>query len=269
MAGVTVRPRIFISSAWRRLADDRIRVADRLEHAGFHPFRFEQFREQADWNRFTPAENENTCLGEIDRSDFVVGLVEDEYGGSGADHAAGIALTDLELFQAIRARKPLRVYVLNGHNRVPEVAALLMILRTVLSDAVVDVATRQQLPEIVAQDVERHFGKKRPSGTDRMAAYSRRMIVQRAPLDDELTGLRFLRGEFPRTARPFDPNQLSADLVAAEPLRPHDVRLAALWEVLQCLFAAPWTSDRRSLDLWDRALSAWNKSAAWCGQHGL
>src|SRR5579871_5273957 len=52
-------------------------------------------------------------------------------------------------------------------------------------------------------------------------------------------------------------------------MRPHDVRLAALWSIVQSLCATPWPTDHRELNLWDRCLSAWNKSAAWYGQHGL
>jgi hypothetical protein len=267
-------PQVFISSAWKGLADVREQIASRLAEAGFRPFLFEKFRSQNDWKLFTPAENENTCLEEIDRSDFVVCVFDAQYGSSARDHIAGIALTDLEMFQALRSGKPIRIYVLENPKRSPELVALLEIAGTALPGMVVNLSTKRAIGDRVVADLEEHFRRSkrtRPlSECKRFSMFCERTIQQRFSLDDQLTGLRFLRDQFPTHSGVFDAENVADDLAMAQQLRPHDVRLAALWSVLQSLFAVPWyAADRRWLDLWDRCLSAWNKSAAWYGQHGL
>ena len=106
-------PRVFISSAMGGgLANLRQEIAARLRAEGAEPFRFEEFQSEVDWLRASPAENENICLGKIEWSDSVLGLIGTSYGGSGRQHLAGVALTDLELFHALRLGKRMRVYVL-------------------------------------------------------------------------------------------------------------------------------------------------------------
>jgi len=254
---------------------DKVRedLAGRLSREGFRPFRFEDFRKQSEWRRHTPAQNEGTCLEEIDRSDFVVCIFSTTYGSSARDHLAGIALTDLEFFQAFKGGKPIRVYLLDYANPAPELGALVEIIRVILPDAVVSVATPRELSDRVIADLQHHYQRRHRfalrSEHRRFMVFCERTIQRRLVLDDELTGLRFLRDQFPAAARAFDAAKVGEELKTAQQLRPHDVRLAALWDILTDLFAVPWQTEHRSLALWDQCLSAWNKSAAWYGQHGF
>ena len=267
-------PRVFISSAMGGgLADLRQEIAARLRVEGAEPFRFEEFQSEVDWLRASPAENENICLGKIEWSDWVLGLIGTSYGGSGRQHLAGVALTDLELFHALRLGKRMRVYVLDAPDRAFEVVALLEILRTVLRHDVVPVPNGGAIADRIASDFLRAIFHRRPpsSREERRRFFScvAATMQRRVTYDDQLTGLRFLKDQFPPAAKQFDPDEIAGELTRAERLRPHDVRLTALWEVLQPLFAVPWHTHDRWLDLWDRCLSDWNKSAAWCGLHGL
>jgi hypothetical protein len=121
----------------------------------------------------------------------------------------------------------------------------------------------------VQRDVEQHFRRHRVHLSSRFNQFFRQLILARQQHDDKKHGMRLLLDDYPSTIAPFDPDRANEELSLVGSLASYDAQLNATWQVFRRLFAAPWRTNHQWLDIWDRALSTWDKPAAWYGLHGF
>jgi tetratricopeptide (TPR) repeat protein len=101
--------------------------------------------------------------------------------------------------------------------------------------------------------------------------YLNRIAVSRKKWDDKDGGLRFLKGQYPKATRSFEREWVQSKIVEANGTQSYQERLNKAWEAIVMLCDVPWQEKKNSghLDLWDEALSVWDKASAWYGLHGF
>src|SRR5437870_3229668 len=75
-----------------------------------------------------PDEIMDVCLENVQRAPLFLCVLDGSYGGSTGLNPAEISLIELEVFQAVLARKPLHVYVVEPFTPEPRLASFLVAL---------------------------------------------------------------------------------------------------------------------------------------------
>jgi len=259
--------RIFISSVYWGLEDLRERIWAWAAGAGHEAWIFEKL--DLGLEGAPPPLIQKVCLDEVAASDLYVGLFHQGYGSSAGFHLANVSLVDLELFEAFRLGKPIRIYVLEPFEPAPELRSLLAIVSALAPGAVVP-CRKEDLVERLARDVPRRIRQER--GLPSFRRFLDVLGIRRRPLD-EWKGVRFLAEGYPRPAgRSFDREWVQERLghIAERKKESSTATLATTWEVFQGLFEVPWREARyrEHLPLWDEALQLWDGASAWAGLHG-
>lgn len=273
-AGRPHRPRVFISSALGPEGSEIRQARDDIHtwalSEGYDAFLFERARTRAEWDAMSPAMNERICLDNVDASDVFIGIFHNSYGGSHSLHLADVSFTDIEFFEAFRRNIPLKVYIYESLVAQPELMRLIQIVRTLVPDSVTRCRSLAALTKAIRRDLDAHFGK-RKEPADRFGQFFRRLLAARQRHDDRQNGIRLLLDEYPPTAGPPSRDRIEHDLALVPTLDSYSAQLDATWQVFRRLFAVPWRTNQNQdwRDLWDRALSTWDRPAAWYGLHGF
>lgn len=149
---------IFVSSAFtgdEALQELRARVREWATETGTQVWLFEQHPESW-WKNKSFAASAHTCLTALQQSHLYVGFFHDAYGGSGRSHRAGIALTDLEVFHAVRLRIPMLLYVVEPSRRDSSTAHLLTVMQQVVPRAFRGVGSCDEISRWLHDDLRRY-----------------------------------------------------------------------------------------------------------------
>lgn len=220
------------------------------------------------------------CVHGVRDSDIYIAVARSRHGsgvGLAADEIAQVSYFELELFEAALLQKPSFVFILDGGELSPRLAALLNLLEPALPG--LDRTPRSE-EDIFGRVLAILNQAQRTGGAKSFGAQA----ASGQRMSDVLTGLRFRRYDPLNAAPPLrflggvgDPSATrpNLDLVRdalgrTEQLASHHDRLTLLWIALRELMGAP-IEDPRSVEawpLWDQALGGWNTAGAWYGLHG-
>lgn len=272
---------LFLSSVWRSNAitdfyDLRVRLRNVAVGAGWNAWLDVIDAPDLDV-RSDSRRVRNACLEEVSRHDMYIGVFADRYGqarfGStqGFSDSIGLALTELELHQAIRSGCAVRLYVLDlraGSAREKEVEAM---LSSLCDDGLLG---QNNLKRVAPDRLEVHFQrdiadlrwKTRfavPSdGTARSLARRCRRL---GPFLDDVIVLE----DAPSTG--FDRELIEGELLEMGrnySRREYAQVFDASLRCISMLRRVPPARNRQHLDLWMRVTELWNKSANWLSVSG-
>lgn len=219
----------------------------------------------------SPDEIMDVCLENVQRAPVFLCVLDGSYGGSTGLNPAEISLIELEVFQAVLARKPLYIYVVEPFT--PE-APLTTFLRAleIVQPGVVRVCRSEdealgQIELALKRWTRRHL--LRPARI--LGGLVQQLARRRSSAYSSMgRDIRFLDGVFVPHHTPAD-RELIAELVRQAGLTPNQPKkLVWSWMAIRHLSATPYTetTDMEVLTLWDKALSRWASASAWYGLHG-
>jgi hypothetical protein len=278
---IRTRPaNVFVSSTFGDLRALRQRIDERLSALGYSTFRFENFQTKGWWDTLSPEGVQDVCLAHVAAADLCVVLLAERYGQSSQTHKASIALTDLEIFEAMRLGKPLRVYRLMAAGPPADrVESLAAILKTIAPTSVYEFnvgigtdseSVDERVANAIVADVQTHFGRvvARPTSSGAFFRLRSEMDSRREAWDTADRGLRFLRGHYPSMTLDFDPQGVTKDLSDTLQISNEHERLSSVWRTILRLSHVPWQTVPEHRDKWEQAMQIWETSAAWVGLHG-
>ncbi len=266
---------IFLSSARSNevLAEVRDELGQWAHDHGVDLWRFDDPNTPKEyWVRLGFPASAAACLKKVDECDLYLAVFHGAYGGSRDSHAASIALTDLEFFQAVSAGKKIRFYIIEPHEPEEELKALLTLVRTVAPETFGGSGSAGHVLRLIEDDIARHLDCPELRTTWRTRAfrsYKSGIVRLRSSELDSVEGLQVLpRGVCAApTHRSADELESAISVLAAiEDRSEKESQLSAL---LPELAAVPYNDRSCSpfYSAWDHFCEGWLRATAWRGHH--
>lgn len=265
--------KVFLSSARSNhvLADMRDELRNWADINGIDLWQFERHPKPY-WDGIGFPRSAAACLTEVDRCELYLAVFHGAYGGSGSLHAAAVALTDLEFFEAVREGKQIRFYVVEPHAPGSELKALLSLVRTAVPNSYGGSGTAGQVVTAIKDDIARHLARpelRAPWRARAFRTYGRAITRLRSR---ELLGVDGLQ-VLPRGSRSSFAHAPADDLKdamkAIGAIADPRLRESELSAFLPDLAAVPYFESVFDgyRAVWDDYCDLWLRTTAWRGHH--
>ena len=191
---------IFLSSARSNviLAEVRDEIGQWAQDAGVDLWRFDDPRtpkEYWDKARICRLGGRMPPGGRLLNCDLYIAIFHGAYGGSRNAHAASVASTDLEIFEATSEGKKIRYFVIEPHEPEGELLALLTILKAIAPGDFGGSGSARRVLSLIKDTIAQHLGRRelRDSWRSRLSRrYHARLLNLRREELDSVYGLQVL-----------------------------------------------------------------------------
>lgn len=233
-----------------------------------------QFEEHAKsyWDGIGFPASVAVCLEQVDKCDLYLAIFHGAYGGSANSHAASVALTDLELFEAVRGGKPVRFYIVEPHEPGPELKALLTLVHTLVPNSFGRSGTARGILAVIKDDIARHLsrrGLRAPYHARAFQRYKSAVTFLRRDELDSVEGLQVLPAGLSISSAHCPVEMLERGLRTANAIPDPAQRESRLSALLPDLATVPY-ADRSCAayhGVWDGYCESWLGATAWRGHH--
>lgn len=224
------------------------------------------------WDRQPFQATANTCLRKVDDCDLYIAIFHGAYGGNKDNHAASVALTDLEFFEAISRGKRIRFYIIEPHEPAEELKALLTLVHLAMPDSFGGGGSARHVLHLIQEDIARHLD--RPDlrlswRAQALLSYKSGITRLRRSELDSADGLQVLQRDALRLHARYSANELTDVLGAIDAVEDQGERESHLTSLLPELTVVPYGehSCTRFLPVWDHYCESWLRATAWRGHH--
>jgi hypothetical protein len=216
------------------------------------------------------------CVNGVRESDTYVAVITHRHGSGvhfSTTQQAQASYFELELYEAAVLRKPSYVFLLKGFEPEKRLASLLDLLAPALPgfcrEPLEEDEILTRVERLLIQQSRSAWVRKlsqAAAGAPVINRFTASRYRQYDPRSEQPT-LRFLDGMMDPYANAPDIGTVKDLLERAAQEGNHNSKLAITWMAIRELMGAPPTasSDKQLVELWDRALSAWNIAGAWFG----
>jgi tetratricopeptide (TPR) repeat protein len=270
--GVT-KPKVFLSSRILGLEEIRSKIYDWAISEGYQVWIAEKC---SHIDLSTPYQQvEYICLKEVREADLVICILHQGYGNTANLDVAGISLLELEIFQAILARKLIEVCILEPFQPDLQLGTLYRVLKVAVPNAIFHFRHDKQLSEHIKRRIIEASSPILSDPIELLNKFVTWLGLKRHPIGVEKhfdKGIRFLDKQFVPYLEGYNLNISLIDEIFAQlkETENYNNRLLLSWRALRHLFLVPFTQreNAKYWPLWEEAFSQWIRSAAWCGLHG-
>lgn len=272
MRGITM---IFLSSARSNevLVEVRNELGQWADDESVDLWRFDDPKTGKEyWDKKGVAGTAAACLQKVDDCDLYVAMFHGAYGSSRDSHAASVALTDLEFFEAVSEGKKIRYYIIEPHEPEDELRALLTLVRAVAPGTFGGAGSAGHVIRLIKDEIARNFARpdlRSPWLTRGFRKYEAGLMSLRRSELDSVDGLQVLpeNSLMATNCRSVDEfEQLLGSVTEIEERSERENHLTALLpELAMVPYKDPIYSPFYSV--WDRYCEGWLRATAWRGHH--
>lgn len=266
---------IFLSSARSNevLAEVRDELGQWARDEGVDLWRFDDPGTPKEyWDKLGFAASAAACLQQVDDCSLYIAVFHGAYGGSRYSHAASVALTDLEFFEAVSEGKKILYYIIEPHEPEEELLALLTMVRTVTRGAFGGAGSAGYVIRLIKDEIARHLERpdlRAPWLTRGFRKYEAGLMNLRRSELDSVHGLQVLPGNPPTIASRHSVDEFEQLLGSLTGIEERSERENHLTALLPELATVPYTDRSCSpfYSVWDRYCEGWLRATAWRGHH--
>lgn len=266
---------IFLSSARSNevLAEVRDELGQWARDEGIDLWRFDDPGTPKEfWDKLGFAGSAAACLQQVDDCDLYIAVFHGAYGGSRYSHAASVALTDLEFFEAVSQGKKIRYYIIEPHEPEGELRALLTMVKTVAHGAFGGAGSVGYVLRLIKEEITRHLARPDPRVpwvARGFRKYQAGLVSLRRNELDSMHGLQVLPENLPMVTNRLGVDELEQVLASVTELEERSERENHLTALLPELATVPYTDRACSpfYSVWDHYCEGWLRATAWRGHH--
>lgn len=266
---------IFLSSA--RANEVLVEVRNELGQwacdNGVDLWRFDDIRTpKAYWDKKGVAGTAAACLQKVDDCDLYIAIFHGAYGSSRNLHAASVALTDLEFFEAVSEGKKIRYYIIEPHEPEGELRALLTMVRAVAPGTFGGTGSAGHVIRLIKDEIARHLSRPdlcSPFLKRRFRKYEAGLMNLRRDELDSVHGLQVLTGNSLTTTNQRSVDEFEQLISSVTGIDERSERENHLTALLPELAMVPYKNPSCSpfYYVWDRYCEGWLRATAWRGHH--
>ena len=266
---------IFLSSARSNevLAEVRDELGQWARDEGIDLWRFDDPRTPKEyWDKLGFSASAAACLQQVDDCDLYIAVFHGAYGGSHYSHAASVALTDLEFFEAVSEGKKIRYYIIEPHEPEGELRALLTMVKTAAHGAFGGAGSAGYVLRLIKDEIARHLARsdlRTPWFERGFRKYQAGLVSLRRDELDSVHGLQVLPQNVPMATHRRSVDEIEQVLTSVTEFKERSERENHLTALLPELATMPYTdsSCSRFYSVWDRYCQGWLQATAWRGHH--